>query len=246
MSALSKLIRTELMLFVREPIGVFFAVAFPAILVGILGSIPSFRTPDPGVGGLRVIDLYVPIGLALALAMVALQFMPAILAGYRERGVLRRMSTTPVPPGMLLAAQVLTGLLSALVAGALVLGVGRVAFNVALPRQLAGFAVAFVLVAAALFAVGLFVAAVAPSGKAGNAIGTIMFFPVMFFAGLWLPREAMPPLLRRIGDFTPLGAGEHALHDAATGLWPHAGQLAVLVGYVVVFGLAAARMFRWE
>jgi ABC-2 type transport system permease protein len=156
------------------------------------------------------------------------------------------MSTTPVSPAMLLTAQVLTGLLMALVSGALVTAVGRLVFDVALPRQLTGYAVAFFLVAVALFAIGLFIAAVAPSGKAGNAIGAIAFFPVMFFAGLWLPREAMPALLQRIGDYTPLGAGEHALHDAAIGLWPHTGQLAVLVGYVVVFGLAAARMFRWE
>jgi ABC-2 type transport system permease protein len=246
MSALSRLTRTELMLFLREPMGVFFAVAFPAILVGILGSVPGFRKPDPGLGGLRVIDLYVPIALALTLAMVALQVTPAALAGYRERGVLRRMSTTPVPPAFLLVAQVATSLLMAVVAGALVLGVGRFAFHVALPRQLAGYLVAFVLAAAALFAIGLFVAAVAPSGRSGNAIGTIVFFPVMFFAGLWVPREAMPAALRRVADLSPLGAGEHALHDAAVGLWPHAGQLAVLVGYVVVFGVAAARMFRWE
>jgi ABC-2 type transport system permease protein len=103
-----------------------------------------------------------------------------------------------------------------------------------------------VLAAAALFAIGLFVAAVAPTGRSGNAIGTILFFPVMFFAGLWVPREAMPAALRRVADFSPLGAGEHALHDSAIGLWPHLGQLAVLLGYVVVFGVAAARMFRWE
>jgi ABC-2 type transport system permease protein len=109
-----------------------------------------------------------------------------------------------------------------------------------------GFLVAFLFSAGALFAIGLFIAAVAKNGKAGNAIGTLLFFPVMFFAGLWTPREVMPAVLRRIGDFTPLGAGEHALFDAATGSWPHVGQLAVLAGYVVVFGLAAAKLFRWE
>jgi ABC-2 type transport system permease protein len=246
MSALTRLTGTEIKLFLREPLGVFFTLAFPSVLVAILGSVPAFRRPDEGVGGLRVIDLYVTISIALVLAMLALQFTPAVLANYRERGVLRRLSTTPVHPAMLLVAQLATSLAIAVVAATLVLGIGRVAFAVPLPRQLAGFLVAFVLAAAALFAIGLLVAAVAPSGKAGNAIGTILFFPVMFFAGLWAPREAMPAVLRRIGDFTPLGAGEQALHDAAAGLWPQVGHLGVLVAYIVVFGLAAARMFRWE
>ena len=246
MSANAKLITTEVKLFLREPIGVFFTVAFPAILVGILGSVPAFREPDKDLGGIRVIDLYVTISITLVIAMLALQLTPGVLATYRERGILRRLGTTPVHPAMLLVAQLLTSLLTALVSVALVIAIGRTIFAVPLPRQVVGFALALVLSAAALFAVGLLVAAIAPSGKAGNAIGVILFFPVMFFAGLWVPREAMPAVLQRIGDFTPLGAGEHALHNATIGAWPPAGTLAVLVGYVLVFGLAAARLFRWE
>jgi ABC-2 type transport system permease protein len=246
MLGLSSLIRTEFRLFLREPLTVFFALAFPSILVGILGSVPGFREPSKDIGGLRVVDLYATISVTLVLAMLALQFTPAVLATYREKGILRRLSTTPVHPAKLLAAQLVTSLVVALTAVALILGIGRVAFDVPLPRSALGFAAALVLAAAALFAIGLFVAALAPSGKAGNAIGTILFFPVMFFAGLWVPREAMPAALRRVGDFTPLGAGEQALHDAATGAWPHAGQVAVLAAYVVLFGLAAARLFRWE
>ncbi len=246
MNTFAKLTRTELRLFLREPLAVFFGIAFPAILVIVLGSVPSFRRPDKDIGGLRVIDLYATISIALTLAMLGLQLRPTVLAGYRERGVLRRMSTTPVPPALLLAAQLLSGLLTAVAAVALLLAVARIAFSVPLPRQFAGFLIAFLLSAAALFTLGLLVAALAPSGKAGNAIGVILFFPVMFFAGLWVPREALPAALNRIGDFTPLGAGEQAMHDALVGSWPHAGQLLVLAGYVLVCGLAAARLFRWE
>jgi ABC-2 type transport system permease protein len=243
---MTNLIRAETRLFLREPMSAFFTLAFPGLLVGILGSIPDFRKPSADLGNVRVIDLYVPIALVLALAMLALQVTPSVLANYRDKGILRRLATTPVPPAALLGAQLVTSLGLALVSGVLIFGVGGIAFGVPLPRQLAGFLVAFVLAAGALFAVGLFVAALAPSGKAANAIGTLLFFPVMFFAGLWVPREVLPGVLRRIGDLTPLGAGEHALHDAATGAWPHLPQLAVLAGYVVVFGLAAARLFRWE
>jgi ABC-2 type transport system permease protein len=246
MNAFVKLLRCEFRLLVREPLAVFFALMFPSLLVVILGSVPAFRKPEAAFGGLRVIDLYVTITITLVLAMTALQFTPSVLATYRERGVLRRLSTTPVHPVRLLAAQMVSSLVMALASTALVLVIGRLAFGAPVPRQLGGFVAALVLAAAALFAIGLLIAAIAPNGKAGNAIGTIIFFPVMFFAGLWVPREVMPETLRRIGDLTPLGAGEHALHDAAVGLWPHAGQLAMLGAYVVVFGLAAVRLFRWE
>jgi ABC-2 type transport system permease protein len=246
MTALVKLTRSEVRLFLREPIAVFFGVAFPAILVIVLGSIPGFREPDKNLGGLRIIDLYVTISIALTLAMLGLQLTPAVLAGYRERGVLRRLSATPVHPALLLAAQLISAMLTAIVAVALVLVVGRVAFAVPVPRQFVGFVIAFLMSAAALYALGLLVAAIAPTGKAGNAIGVVLFFPVMFFAGLYVPREALPGSLNRIGDFTPLGAGEQAMHDALTRSWPHAGQLLVLAGYLVVCGAAAARLFRWE
>src|SRR5688572_2882311 len=104
MRVFTALTRAELRLFLREPLSVFFALAFPAILVGIIGSVPALRKPEPGLGGARVIDLYVTITITLVLGMLALQLTPGILATYRERGVLRRLSTTPAHPAFLLGA----------------------------------------------------------------------------------------------------------------------------------------------
>jgi ABC-2 type transport system permease protein len=246
MSVFVKLTRSELRLFLREPVQAFFSLLFPTVLVVILGSIPAFREPSADIGGARVIDLYVAIAIILTLGMLGLQAAPQVLATYRERGILRRFATTPVRPGALLGAQLTMSLLTAVVSIALVLVVGRVAFDVALPRQPGGFVVAFLLSAGTAFAIGLFVAALAPSGKGANTIGTFLFFPLMFFAGLWTPREAFTGVLHTISDYSPLGAAERALHDAMTGSWPAWGSLTVLVAYIVVFGLAAARLFRWE
>ena len=73
----------------------------------ILGSIPAFREADPDFGGLRPVDAYVPVSVLLGLIVGGLQAMPQTLTGYRERGILRRMSTTPVRPAALLSAQML-------------------------------------------------------------------------------------------------------------------------------------------
>jgi ABC-2 type transport system permease protein len=245
MNRLAKLTLTELKLFLRDPTAVFFAVVFPPALLGILGAIPAFRVPNEDLGGLRVVDLYVPIMIGFVLAMLAVSVLPTYLATYRERGVLRRLSTTPVRPSGVLLAQLALGLGMALLAVALVLVVGAVALDTALPRQPLAFLAAFLLGAAALFAVGLLIAALAPSGKAASAIGTMLFFPLMFLAGLYFPREAMPEVLRRVGDFTPLAATVQALQDATAGAWPEPLHLAVLAAFTVVAGLAAAKLFRW-
>jgi ABC-2 type transport system permease protein len=244
--AFTALTRSELRLFLREPMLVFFSVIFPTLLVVILGSIPAFRKPIDAFGGDTVISLYVSISVIMLLAMLAVQATPLVLATYRERGILRRIGTTPARPAALLAAQLTVALGAAIVATALVLAVGRVFFGVALPRQAGLFLLGFLSTAAAVFGIGLFIAAVLPGAKAAQATGTLLFFPLMFFAGLWTPREAFPPVLRTIADYTPLGAGERALHEAAAGHAVHVLPLAVLLGYMLVFGVAAAKTFRWE
>src|SRR5947199_10476650 len=105
MNPLAKLTLTEVRLYFREPLAVFFALAFPPLLLVILGSVPAFREHNKDLGGARLVDLYTPIVIALAIATLALTGLPQLLATYREKGILRRMGTTPVPPIVVLAAQ---------------------------------------------------------------------------------------------------------------------------------------------
>jgi ABC-2 type transport system permease protein len=246
-AALRRLTVTELKLFGRERGGVIWGVGFPLLLLVIFGNIPGFRAPvSKSVHGLSILDAYVPILIAFVLAMLALNALPAALVGYREKGILRRLATTPVGPGRVLAAQLAVNLAVVLVMLVLLVGVARLAFGVALPRQAAGFALAVLLTIAALFGLGLLIAAVVPTGRAANATGAILFFPMMFFAGLWLPIASMPPVLQHVSHATPLGAAAQSLTDAWQGHWPHPLQLLALAAYGLVFILAAARLFRWE
>ena len=243
-SAFASLTVTEAKLLAREVVPLLWGVGFPMLLLSVIGTFSS--GPDKSLGGVSLVTAYVPVLIAFSCATFALQGLPTVLAGYRERGILRRLNATPVGAGRLLGAQLAVNLGVSLVSTAGILIVGRLAFGLALPRQAAGFCLALLLTAAAMLSLGLLVASVARTGRVAGAAGTMLFLPLMFFAGLWSPQATMPAGLRRVGGDTPLGAAVAALQRSMAGQWPTAASLGVLAAYAVVLGLLAWRFFRWE
>ncbi len=244
--AAAAVLRTETTLFRREPAGLFWIMVFPTVLLVVLGSIPGFRDPDKALGGIRFVDAYVPVAVLLSMIMAGLQAMPPVITGYRERGILRRMSVTPVRPSALLGAQMGLHGAAALLSAVLSLTVGRLVFDVALPRQLFGYALALLLAVLSALALGALVSALSRTSKVASAIGSAVFFPMMFSAGVWLPVQAMPDTLGRIVELLPFGAAAQALGEAAAGGWPGWDHLGVLALWAVLLSAAATRWFRWE
>jgi ABC-2 type transport system permease protein len=215
------------------------------VLLIVLGIAVTHKHQDV-YGGERFIDVYAPVLMVFVLAILALNALPATLVAYRDRGYLRRLSTTPVGAPRLLVAQLLINLGVATCAVVLIAVVARLAFAVSLPSELGGFVIALLLGAAAMLALGTLIAAIAPNQRIAGLVGSLLFFGMMFFAGLWVPRAQMGPALRHVSDFTPLGAAVGAAQDAVGGHFPHAAHLAVLAAYALIFCVAAGRLFRWD
>jgi ABC-2 type transport system permease protein len=245
-SPLSRLAWTEFKLLLRERVRLLIGIAIPIVLLVIFGAIHSFNVPQAKLGGHTTLDAYVPILIAFSAAVLSVTALPMLVADYRERGILRRLQTTPIGPARVLAAQMAANLAVVLGTIVLIVAVARLGYSVPLPRQFGGFVLAAVLAAAALQSLGLVIASVAPNGRAAQVIGAVLFYPMMFFAGLWLPIQFMPRVLAHISNATPLGAAVSALNAAANGHFPSGQYLLTLAGYAIGFGLVAARLFRWE
>lgn len=240
------IIATEFRLRLREGHTLVFAFAMPlALLVGF-GLLPESSTPADDLGGQALAEYIAALGIGIAFAVLALMMMPAILAEYRERGVLRRMRVTPARPAALLVAQLLFNALTAAVSALVLIGFGTAVFGTAAPRSPGWFALSAAACMLALLAIGSVVTAVAPSARAGNAFGSLLFFPSLFLAGVYIPYDQMPAGLQRVCDATPLGAGLQAMRAAWLGETPELSALAIMAGYGVVATGAAARLFRWE
>jgi ABC-2 type transport system permease protein len=246
MRPLAKTIQVEVKLLLRDLSTILWVVLPPAALLGIGMGIPGFREPQPDLAGLRLVDVYVPILLVFTLALTATMSVSSALAGYRHQGVLRRLRTSPVGPVPLLAAQLVANLLFAAVAAALTIAVAVGVFAVATPASWGGSVLSLALVAWTLFSIGLIIGAVVPNPTVAPALGSLVWIPLMVLGGLWFPREAMPPLMRRISDLSPTGAAVDALQNAWFGAGPPASSLLVLLVSALAFGAAAVAAFRWE
>ncbi len=246
---LAALTVSEGRLYLREPSAVFFGLFFPVVLLLALGLLMPWADEPFGEGPvlsqITAITGYTPIVLALAIGTVAYTTLPPTMGMYREKGVLRRLSTTPLPPSRLLVAQLLVNLAMLVVATTLAVLGGAVVLGVGMPKDLGVTLLAFVVGAAASMAVGLLIAALAPTAGASTGAGMLVYMTSLFFAGVWFPLPLMPEVVRTISQFTPLGAASQALAAGwYEGTFP-ALELAVMGAWTVVMVPLAAKLFRW-
>lgn len=243
------LIRSEVRLFTRYGGNVFFALAFPVVvLIGVGLAIPGMdEVIEAGpAAGLRTIAVMVPPVLAAAMASPALTTVPSTIADYREQGVQTRLSTTPMRPAGVLLAQLIIGVVSFLIASVLAWTVAAVLFDVPMPERLLLVIIAILVGAASIFGVGMLIAARAPRASTAQGIGMLIYFPMLFFAGLWTPEPIMPDLIADIGIYTPLGAASQAISAGWFGGDLPWLQLAIMTGYAVLGIAVSARLFRWS
>ncbi|GGM13044.1 ABC transporter permease [Micromonospora yangpuensis] len=244
MSAFRQILKTETKLYLRDVPTVLAVVGIPVLVLVVLGLIPATREPNPDFDGQSFVTYFAPSLLVITLAVAAVNGLPTILATYRERGVLRRLATTPASPAALLAAHLVVTLVAILASAVLLVVVARLAFGVPLPKHPFGFAVALVVGTAALLVLGLLVAALARTTRAAQAMAVPLFMVVMFFGGVYLPRFLLPDFLATVGEWTPPGV--QALLDSWTGTAPQPLPLVIMAVIAVLAGTVAAKLFRWE
>ncbi len=237
----------EIKIFVREPLGVIGTVVVPVALFLVFGRVFAGRAQasDRAAEFLRE---GLPILVAMFIALGAALSLSAVIAIYREGGILKRLRATPLRPVTILAAHVVVKLVfTALTLGLMVLA-GRRFTGGALEAQFPAFAAAVLLSTLAVLTMGFVIASVVPTARFAQPIGSVILYPMLALSGAFQPVESLPPAWEAIARVLPLTHAVALLRGAlagASGLdqLPHA---AVLVATMVACIAVSARIFRWE
>jgi ABC-2 type transport system permease protein len=247
MKSLLKMTWMEAKLFLREPIGAFFTLAFPLMMLFLFGSIYG-NEPSPYFNGYGTIDISVPAYTAMIIATTGLLGLVITMATYREKGILRRLRTTPVSPLTVQAAQVIVLFLMTLVGMLLLVVAGVLVYHMRFEGNVFSVLAGFVLSCLSFFALGFILASLMPTARTAQVVGMVLLYPMLFLSGAGFPRELLPETIRKVSTFLPLTYVVNLLR----GLWvgeawsQHLTEVTVLVALLVAGVLISSRTFKWE
>jgi ABC-2 type transport system permease protein len=244
MNAWLTLVRCEAKMVVRDTSGLVVPVVLPLLIL-----VMSARSAgDQAVAGeFTALEAFVlPLVLTMVLATIGVINMPSFLAYYRRTGILRRLAVTPASPAMVLVAQVVVSVLQALVGLAGALAVAFLVFDARPPAHLGAAVGVYGLAMAAMYAVGMIVAAVAPTPNSAVAIGLLTFFALGALGGMFGGPSGLPDAVAAVGERLPFGAAVSAVSAAWVGSPVEPVHLISLGVTTVVGAVTAGLLFRWD
>jgi len=251
MRTLVKLSWVELKLFIREPITVIFTLALPIIFLFVMGGVfGNEATIDEGgmvvFRGVGPLDYYIPAYFGLVMMAIGTVALPVHLAGYRERGVLRRLRASSISVWSVLGSQLAVSFVIGVIGSILILICGIIAYSPHMPQDVGLLILAFLLGLASFTAFGFFLGAVLPSTRAAQGLGLILFFVMMILGGAGPPPEVLTGPMDIVGQITPLRHVIIILQDPYLGFGWNQNASLIVAGITVVSIALAARLFRWE
>jgi ABC-2 type transport system permease protein len=246
-----KLSWVELKLFVREPITVIFTLALPVIFLLVMGGVFGNEASSDDSGmvvfrGVGPLDYYIPAYFGLVMMAIGTVALPVHLAGYRERGVLRRLHASAISVWSVLGSQMVVSFVIAVLGSVLIFILGIIVYSPHMPQGVGLLVLAFLLGLVSFTALGFFLGAILPSTRAAQGLGLILFFVMMILGGAGPPPEVLTGAMDIVGQITPLRHVIILLQDPWLGFGWNIQASLIVIGIMVVATLLSARFFRWE
>ncbi len=234
--------KCEFLRMLREPGFGVPVVAFPAMFYLLFGVVLNKGSAGAAQYLLATYGAFGVIGAAMFGFGVT-------IATDREHGYLRLKRTLAVPAGALLLAKMAMAALFAVVISLVLALLAATLGGVSLaPWQWATLLAVNVLGVLPFAAIGMFFGSLV-GGNAAPALLNVLYLPMAFLSGLWLPLAMLPAFLAKIAPAWPAyHLGQLALkvvgHDQGTPAWQHLLALALVT--VVFFALAQRRLSAAE
>ncbi|WP_344171658.1 ABC transporter permease [Pilimelia columellifera] len=245
----------ELLQFSRSRESVVFTLLFPVIMISIFGSIFN-GVIAPGV---RFTQYFVTGMIATGLMTVGFQNLAIQIPIERDKGVLKRLRGTPMPPWAYFAGKVVFVIVVGVVETVLLLAIATAFFGLDMPGSATDwwtFAWVSVLGITACTLCGIAFTSLVRTARGAPAVVTPVALVLQFISGVFFVFTQLPTWMQQVAALFPLkwmcqGMRSVFLPDSFAanepgGSW-ELGKVALVLGLWCVIGLVlCVRTFRWS
>jgi ABC-2 type transport system permease protein len=202
------LLRANFLMYARNTRAMIFSLAIPIGLTLLMGSIWGKQTlggrGDDQAAGVPFVNYLIPNMIVMSLLANGVMGNSIAMATWRERGILRRIQTTPLPIWQMLLARTLVQAVVMVAQAFLLIATGVLVFHATFGASELAMAVPGIVLGAVLFmAMGVAVAATVSKTETVQVAAQALYFPLMFLGGLAIPMFNFPEWLRGIGKYLP-------------------------------------------
>ena len=195
----------------------------------------------------RFIEFFVPGIIAMAIMTSCLSNALNMNAELRQKGILRKLATTPITRADWLVASILYQLVLSVISTAAILLVSYAVFDVRLEIDF-WLPLIVVVEVIAFTGIGMLLTPFAKEAESASAVANAFLFPMMFLSGTFFPVEMMPTFLQSLAKLLPLYYVNEALRAAmifadVPSTLRNAGVTAVFAAVVFVAGTFKT---RWD
>ena len=166
---------------------------------------PFIRSAETSIRArkFRFIEFFVPGVIAMSVMTSSLTGAVSMNAELRQKGVIRKLSTTPTTQSEWILSNILYQAILAVVSATAILLVSYAVFNVRL--RIDAWLPTFILLEVFAFAgIGMILTRVAKEAESAMAAANAIMYPMMFLSGSFFPVEMMPGFLQKIARILPL------------------------------------------
>ncbi len=250
--------RYNLVMYLRNRAALFWVIFFPIGYMLLFGTIYGGQTTDPNnPNAVKIISFMVPGLVAMSLMSNGIIGNAAALAILRERGILRRVQTTPLSVWQMLLSRILVQSIIMVGQAFILIGMSIVVLGASFDALGVIEAIPFIILSAILcMAIGQTIAALIGKTETVQIVTQVVFFPLLFLSGLFIPLQQLPEGIQAFGKYLPSAMVGDLIRAPMLNGFPM-GKTALtnlpfevsLVGtllYLIVFVVIATRFFRWK
>lgn len=237
--------RQELLLLFREPVAVFFSLAFPLVIYLFIG-VPYAEELIPD-SQIKFIDMMFPSLIGTVAANLLLMGLPIYVAELRARQVDKRYRALPLSGLNFGAAIILAMLTLTIVAAAFIVGIVGLRHGLRPEAASPLFILLNLGFITFLCGVGFYLGTLPFGTRTINALTAAVFFIAFFGSGAAAPLDALPKVIQNILEWNPLKIWFDALVSVYTSSpFPKGGAWKIAITLVLSLVLVLIGLKNWR